>query len=341
MYRLKQIPEDFVVEEIFTPITQKSGTYAIFELEKFDLSMLKAINMIKEILKCNKIGYAGIKDKCAMTKQYISIFTQKFSLLKDHDYSFLKLKYIGQSDKPISIGDHQGNKFRIVVRNIGDEKITKIEKFKNYFGEQRFSKNNVEVGLDILRGNFKDACKKILFYHTTDEHFNEKFEEKRFSEISVDSVTEQKMLNLLTERNTDFVAALKLIDMKILQLYISAVQSYMFNRILENVNKDVKIPLVGFSSEFEDSEFEDVVFTQMNELNLSIRNFIVRQIPDLTREGDLREAYSIAKNVKISSLKNDELNPDKKKVEMSFELDKGAYATVFISQLFGKQTGFY
>ena len=74
MYKIKQIPEDFIVKEINDIILNNDGKYSYFLLKKKNYNTLNAIKAIAKKLKINEkdIGFAGNKDKEAVTKQTIS-----------------------------------------------------------------------------------------------------------------------------------------------------------------------------------------------------------------------------------------------------------------------------
>ena len=100
--------------------------------------------------------------------------------------------------------------------------------------------------------------------------------------------------------------------------------------------KNFKIPIAGFGTEFKDYDaiIEKIINKIMDDEGLCLRDFIIRRIPELSSEGGIREMYAEAKNLKIGKLEDDELNKGKKKIKISFILDKGCYATEFIKQLF-------
>ena len=73
---------------------------------------------------------------------------------------------------PISLGDLNGNRFIITVRDITKKPFEKSE-FINYFGEQRFGKHNVEIGIAILKKDFKKAS-SLIDYFFVQEHLKQK-----------------------------------------------------------------------------------------------------------------------------------------------------------------------
>ena len=75
--RLRSLPEDFLVEEI--PLPEKGGTtgpYLICLLIKKNWELQHAVKEIAKRLGIShrRIGWAGTKDRNAITKQWISIY---------------------------------------------------------------------------------------------------------------------------------------------------------------------------------------------------------------------------------------------------------------------------
>jgi tRNA pseudouridine13 synthase len=57
-------------------------------------------------------------------------------------------------------------------------------------------------------------------------------------------------------------------------------------------------------------------------------------MPELAVKGDNRAVIVIPKKLKLLAAEKDELNKNKFKIILTFELQKGSYATVLIDQLF-------
>ena len=72
--KIKENPEDFVVKEI-SNVKLDKGDYSIFRLKKKNYTTERAVQTIANALKIDRkrIGYAGNKDKVAVTEQNISI----------------------------------------------------------------------------------------------------------------------------------------------------------------------------------------------------------------------------------------------------------------------------
>lgn len=335
MYQLKQLPEDFIVIEIPAIKLEKQGKYLYFRVKKRERNTLDVVKELARILRIREkdLGFAGSKDKHAVTEQMISIVGVRKEEVEKVKIENVSLEFYGYGSKPISLGDLQGNEFQIVIRNLEDEKIEKVSFVENYFDEQRFSENNIAIGRHLLKKEFGKA---------------------------VALIDEAKVKKYLEQKPTDYVGALKALPIRQLRMYVNAYQSYLWNKTvagyLEKKGKilkkmpysggefifvsdikdfeELKIPLVGFGHEnFDDNEIQEIIDTIMEKENLSYADFIIKQIPELTLEGELRSVFAEVKYLKIERKAKDELNQGKKKVKVSFSLPKGSYATMVIRRI--------
>ena len=119
-----------------------------------------------------KIGYAGLKDKHAMTKQYISIHKQHEEALEKFEHEGIKILSRVYHNNKIKIGHLKGNRFYIKLKKVNptsaiklDEALKKISNsgMPNYFGYQRFGNdgNNHIDGEKIAKGEKKERNPKI------------------------------------------------------------------------------------------------------------------------------------------------------------------------------------
>ncbi len=307
--QIKAIPEDFVVKEVID-LKTNSGDYSFYTLKKRNYTTIKAVSFIAEKLNVNvkNIGFAGMKDKNAVTEQAVSIFGGP---KKDFKFNDIELKFLGNGSERINLGDNKGNYFEIVVRNI--EKVPKIKKFIiNYFDEQRFSTNNAEIGKALIKGDFKNACDLLK--------------------------NEEEIADCLKTKPGDYVGALRNINKRILHLFIHAYQSYIWNKTVEEYLKKkksdkIKIPIVGFGTELG-GKIGEIINKILKEEKINPRDFIIRQIPAISSEGNERDLIAEISELEIGKLEADELNSGKKKIKLKFFLRKGSYATAVVKQLF-------
>jgi tRNA pseudouridine13 synthase len=317
MYTLKQTPEDFIVEEVISLSLNEKGRYTYFQLKKKGLNSEEAIQSIAAFQKRPRkfFSYAGNKDRQALTMQYCSYQGD----MEDFSLPGIKVKVIGKGDSPIHLGMHSENKFVITARNLSSQDIEAFQRnyaemqsdgflFKNYFDSQRFSKNNPEVGKAIIKKDFEKAVSLISGYREIAEYLN--------------------------AHPRDFVGALRRLPQKTLQIYVHAYQSKLWNILAEESDskRNIKIPLIGFGTESLNKKEALLLESE----GIGVRDFIIRQLP-VSAEGNERMLYSNAKDFRINSTGDDDLNPGKSKITVEFALPKASYATIFVKQLFRNQ----
>jgi len=324
MYIIKQIPEDFIVAELTNLKTSSAGEYSVFLLKKRDLSTPEAVEILERNLGVKKIGYAGNKDRKAVTEQLISISGDYKNIVSKAKTPKMSLKFLGFSKNPISLGDLEGNHFEITLRNLEEKMLKKIfakikqhkKRIPNIFGEQRFSKNNDKIGKFIVSRQFDRACRLLV---RNDRKFGAKIKE------------------YLDMAPNDFIGALRLIPRNVLMIYVHSFQSRIFNETVSIISKFTQknqdIPIVGFGTELKNTEIHKTISAILKNEKISQRDFIIRQFPELSSEGDKRVLYIAPENLKISPPENDELNENKKKLKLTFSLPKGSYATVVVESL--------
>jgi tRNA pseudouridine13 synthase len=315
MYKIKQNPEDFIVEEIPEYETQMEGEYSYFLLKKISYTTMDAIIKIAQRLKIplKYIGFAGTKDKAAITEQVISIKNIKVIDIEKINLKDIGLEYLGEGNNPISLGDLKGNKFKITVRNLSTKRTAtkSVERIPNLFGPQRFSKNNIEIGKAMVKKNFRKA---------------------------IDLMEHKKVDESIELNPGNFIGAIRTLPLKIRKIYIHAYQSYLWNKTIEeylktNPYKSEQIPIVGFGTELSIDKISDIIREILHEEDIILRDFIIPQMPELSSEGSERNLFVKPENLTID-IEEDELNQGKFKAIVKFILPKGSYATVIIDYLF-------
>jgi tRNA pseudouridine13 synthase len=328
MYKIKQAPEDFKVTEKIELHIDPEGDYAYFWLNKKGYATVKALQKIATFLGCRlkDIGFAGNKDKQAVTKQAISVKDfgkrtgeKRFDMFKSDD---IKLEYIGRGKAPISLGDLKGNEFEIIIHDC-EKAPEKITQFINYFDEQRFSKTNKEVGKAILKGDMKKACSLI---------------------------DAEEVKNRLSEKPNDYVGAMKELPIKTRLMLVHSYQSYLWNETVKeylqqkhedtaNVEyslgllvfpkkniENVAVPIIGFGSEMEDKEMKAITDSIMKKESLNERDFVIRSMPELSAEGGKRDLVTEVKDLTIENI-------GEKSYKLKFFLQKGSYATMAVKRM--------
>jgi tRNA pseudouridine13 synthase len=150
--KLKRQPEDFRVEEL--PLVEGGdfGRFGFYRLTKRGIGTLEAIEAIRRRwnLSGRQISYGGLKDRHAVTIQYLTILDGPDRGLKEGS---LDLEPVGRLTHPYGPNQFRGNRFTVVLRDLSPEKARTAEQaleelprdgLPNYFDDQRFG----SVGYD-------------------------------------------------------------------------------------------------------------------------------------------------------------------------------------------------
>src|SRR3989338_5511303 len=86
--KIKELPEDFIVKEVLE-LKIEEGSYNYYLMTKKNWNTLDVINEIKQRLHVKDVGYAGNKDRNAITSQYISVQKKINFTLKDVTFEFI------------------------------------------------------------------------------------------------------------------------------------------------------------------------------------------------------------------------------------------------------------
>jgi tRNA pseudouridine13 synthase len=164
---LKLLNEDFIVTELPLQLPSGAGEHIWLDIEKNGANTAFVAKALAEAAGVQEwdVGYAGLKDRYAITRQWFSIYRPKGETLDLTGLQHPEFKVLSQSRhvKKLRPGDLQGNRFRIVLRDVtGDPDAMKAieanlkavasQGAPNYFGAQRFGfeGGNVEQGRAML-----------------------------------------------------------------------------------------------------------------------------------------------------------------------------------------------
>lgn len=170
----KQSKDDFVVTELPLYDFSGEGEHLILKIRKKDLATWDAIEILAQYLNCStrEFGYAGLKDKNAMTVQSISIHRKFEEALNNFKHENIKILEKTYHNNKIKVGHLKGNKFFIRLKRVGlvekrkiEEAISSIANYgiPNYFGFQRFGieGDNYKKGKDIIDGKLKERNRNL------------------------------------------------------------------------------------------------------------------------------------------------------------------------------------
>lgn len=158
--KIKVKPEDFVVVENFADKFSQDGEHVMLFVEKKEENTRYVVNELAKYcgVSSKQASWSGLKDKHALTRQWISIQMPGKDAPDFADFEAthpgVKILDKQRHNKKLRQGDHDSNYFKIIIRDLGIDKdlIAKLDAIKeqgyvlNYFGEQRFGIefNNIE-----------------------------------------------------------------------------------------------------------------------------------------------------------------------------------------------------
>jgi len=154
--RLRDTPEDFVVEEVPAYAPSGAGEHVYAWIEKRDVATPTAATAMAAALgvRARDVGWAGMKDKRAVTRQWLSFPTpvtpEQVQAVKVDGVTVLDVRRHGNK---LKTGHLRGNRFVLRVRGVGEatEAAARASKILrvlaeppgalNWFGEQRFGRD--------------------------------------------------------------------------------------------------------------------------------------------------------------------------------------------------------
>jgi tRNA pseudouridine13 synthase len=258
--RLKTEPEDFIVREISVrPEPKEGGRHVIAEVTARNWETNRLIRIMSRNLGISRerIGFAGTKDKRAVTTQLMS-FEMPLDRLERIELRDLDIRGAYTGRRAIRIGDLIGNSFGIRVRgcDVGREGIgaalTAVEEgigglggFPNYFGVQRFGTIRPithTVGEHLVRGDPEAAVRTYL--SGPSEHEGDDISAAREMMADGDDWSsyvgdmpeslsfERTLVQHLAGHPDDWNGAISALPRNLQMMFVHAYQSYLFNLML-------------------------------------------------------------------------------------------------------------
>ena len=184
--------ESFVVEEIPAYVPVGSGEHTFCWIEKRDLTTHEAIRRLGRGLGVNDrdIGYAGLKDRHATTRQWLSVPGVTPEAAQAVVVDGLRVLEAKAHGNKLRMGHLKGNRFEVVLVELGpgeaaglQDKLAALARdgLPNRFGEQRFGAagDNVETALAVLRRQRREPDRRkreLLFSALQSAVFNRALE---------------------------------------------------------------------------------------------------------------------------------------------------------------------
>ncbi len=161
----RSTPEDFEVEELPSYPPSGTGAHVFAFIEKRGLTTKDAVRALCERVGADPraAGWAGLKDRHAVTRQWISIFGASPEALLQAEVEGIRVLEAALHPQKLRTGHLRANRFRIRLRQIDPSRIDELRQLlsriendglPNYYGEQRFGRdgNNAERALRWVLG---------------------------------------------------------------------------------------------------------------------------------------------------------------------------------------------
>jgi len=170
---LRRVPEDFQVEEDLGFEPEGEGEHLWLWVEKRGLNTEQVARQLAGIagVRQRDISYAGLKDRHALTRQWLSIHLPKGQVDEGVQWGDAQWRVleVARARRKIRRGSLRGNRFLISLREVrGDlpaleERLSRIAHrgVPNYFGEQRFGHDNIARAEAMVRGELRVANRHL------------------------------------------------------------------------------------------------------------------------------------------------------------------------------------
>jgi tRNA pseudouridine13 synthase len=162
--RLVQL-EDFQVEEIPAYLPCGEGDHCMALVEKRGLTTPQALRKLCEAAGAAQrdAGYAGLKDKLGVTRQWFSLAGVTPDRLLALELPELRVLSADLHKNKLRTGHLRGNRFTVTLRGVAPDAATRAaaivarleaEGLANFYGAQRFGRqgDNARRGLELLQG---------------------------------------------------------------------------------------------------------------------------------------------------------------------------------------------
>ncbi len=161
---VRTVPEDFLVTEIPAYLPAGRGSHRYLLVEKRGYTTRELVQaLMRGGVEEKAIGVAGLKDKAAVTVQWLSV-PKRFPEAVGELQALPGVTILDESfhSNKLGIGHLRGNRFEINIRGVGDGALenarTALQALQaggapNWFGPQRFGRfgTNAYDGLRVLR----------------------------------------------------------------------------------------------------------------------------------------------------------------------------------------------
>jgi len=253
--KLRRLAEDFVVDEQSSLKIGESGRFAVYRLSKTHHTTLDAVSQISREwqLSRKRIQHAGLKDRHAVTTQWITIENGPAENL---DLDKISLEFLGRSKEAIAAKHIEANRFGIVLRSMSQaeceaatQNLPRVAEFGflNYFDDQRFgsiSENREFIAAAWIKQDYERALWLAFAEHLEHDSSFEREQKALLREhwgnwseakSALSKSHRRSIVTFLDDRPGDFSGAWARVDANLRGLWLSAFQSWLWNEIVSDL----------------------------------------------------------------------------------------------------------
>ncbi|MGE4618661.1 MAG: tRNA pseudouridine(13) synthase TruD [Planctomycetota bacterium] len=242
--------EDFKVTEIPLYSPCGAGEHLFITIEKSNRTTIQARDHIARVLgvRPDSVGFAGFKDKRAVTTQTFSVPQLSDAKVPEIDASWIRVLDLQRHKNKIRTGHLEGNRFEIRIRQVKQESLPDAKKIveeaarhgmPNFYGPQRFGihGDGARIGSCLLRRQVAEVVDLLLSprdgveeeYRT---HYAAGDLEQAMRHLAPGRSAESGLLSSLRTHPGNLRAAVRRIPGPLRKMYYSAYQAELFNWVL-------------------------------------------------------------------------------------------------------------
>jgi tRNA pseudouridine13 synthase len=384
--KLKQHPDDFRVEELTDAAPGDAGEFAFYRLDKTGWTTPDALAAVRRRWQIDwrRLSYGGLKDRHAVTGQFLTIFRGP---RRNLSHERITLTYLGQRTEPFTAAEIRANRFTITLRSLSDAEVaaagTALREVEhaglpNYFDDQRFGsvgEGREFVAREMVFGRFERALWLALAAPYEFDRAEAKREKATLRESWGDWAAAKAKLpkgharslaDYLTHHPGDFKGAVARLRPELQGLYLSAYQSYLWNRMLavwltrnlgaENLAAvELKLGRVPVPTRVEDEKR-----AEWEGLTLPLPSARLKPDPSAPWSAIVDEVLAdeglTLGELKVKGLQKpffskgdragwvrpaglgsepttDDRNPGRRRLTLTFDLPRGSYATMLVKRV--------
>lgn len=391
--RFKVQPEDFRVEERLAVSPAGRGPYALFRVVKRNRTTLEVQTELagKLALPPSAVQFPALKDKVAVAVQHATVRAGPAPLPTRIAGRGWTAELLGFLPRPLNPKDLASNRFIVTLRDLAPEEAEAVrvrfqvlaqDGFPNYFDLQRFGSWSARLGFPgklLLLGRWEEALRAYL----AEPLLGDPPAVLRFKKIAREQWGDwpalkaaapkgnlRSVLTFLCDHPQDFKRAVNLITPRVLSLWLSAYQSYLWNKVasrilaelgerqkeLENLSfpwGGVNVPRYPLAAEFlaklrsleiplpvaksllrlEEGLIKQAFSAVLAKEGLELQDLKARGLERAYLPQGMRALWVFPGEPELGEPEPDELFPGQKKLSLAFSLPPGTYATLLLRLL--------